>query len=91
MVKLEQELGMKEQHFDFIQQHLRTLCLQFGASLVYTCQFRPESFTTLWRYLNYRLFTPLSFPTLLSMRPEVVERDMIFVPAGWVRYTTTTI
>ncbi|KAI0217324.1 hypothetical protein L0F63_002466, partial [Massospora cicadina] len=63
---VEREGDYKEHHFDFIQQTLRTICLQCkwldasfdrpdGAALIYTSIHRPASFALLRNYLLHRL------------------------------------
>ncbi|KAJ9089090.1 hypothetical protein DSO57_1016361 [Entomophthora muscae] len=54
--QVEREGDYKENHFDFIQQTLRTICLQYGATLIYTSIHRPSSFALLRNYLLHRLF-----------------------------------
>ncbi|KAJ1675004.1 hypothetical protein EV182_002129 [Spiromyces aspiralis] len=57
---LERERGFKDEDFDFIQRTLRSICLRFGASLIYTSLHRPETVSTLYHYLVSRLLsTPM--------------------------------
>lgn len=60
-----------------------------GAALFYASHFRPETYANLRRYVIHRLLwngdgekgatsTRGTFP----VRAEVVERDLVFVPAG---------
>lgn len=79
MTSLESEHGMTDQHFDFIQQAVRRFSLQYGASLFYTSVKEDKNCDLLYKYLvhqNYGL-VPFSTPAL------VVERDALFIPAGW--------
>ncbi|KAJ1968808.1 hypothetical protein IWQ62_001015 [Dispira parvispora] len=54
LAKLEREQDYKEDHFDFVQQTLRTICLKYGASLFYTSLQRPDTFQYVYRYLVQR-------------------------------------
>ncbi|KAJ3337152.1 hypothetical protein HDU93_001533 [Gonapodya sp. JEL0774] len=56
---LEREVEYREEHFDFIQQALRTLCLRYGASLVYTSTSKPHTSTALRSYILHRLLHQL--------------------------------
>ncbi|KAJ3171718.1 hypothetical protein HDU88_007798 [Geranomyces variabilis] len=90
---LVRDLGYKEEQFDFIQQTLRTICLKYGAGLVYTSTHLPETFDTLRSYIFDLLLSPppdtstanatFKSPYGPPMKPQVVERDNVFVPAGW--------
>ncbi|KAJ2830306.1 hypothetical protein FBU31_002514 [Coemansia sp. 'formosensis'] len=134
MELMERERGFKEEDFDYIQQVLRAVCLQFGAALIYTSTHNPDTFSTLYHYLVHRLLTaPATLPGLAAdsgevpdtgefdvdadmgssgdvgnrarsastardagpgakpsntvypfrVRANVVDRDVVFVPAGW--------
>ncbi|KAJ2251977.1 hypothetical protein GGI13_003545 [Coemansia sp. RSA 455] len=134
MELMERERGFKEEDFDYIQQVLRAVCLQFGAALIYTSTHNPATFSTLYHYLVHRLLTvPVTLPALAAdngemadagglddvdmessgalgnrarsastsgpggkpgnaqsttsypfrVRANVVDRDVVFVPAGW--------
>ncbi|KAJ2003008.1 hypothetical protein H4R26_003312, partial [Coemansia thaxteri] len=126
MDQMERERGFKEEDFDYIQQVLRAVCLQFGAALIYTSTHNPATFSTLYHYLVHRLLTtPVTLPALpdgngempaaddtdesmtrndmtsagsegklgsgpqltmayqFRVRANVVDRDVVFVPAGW--------
>ncbi|XP_063440446.1 cytoplasmic dynein 1 light intermediate chain 2-like isoform X2 [Mytilus trossulus] len=76
--KLEKEHDYREEHFDFIQQHVRKFCLKYGASLVYTSVKEEKNCDLLYRYLVHRIY---GFP--FDMPAYVVEKDSVFVPAGW--------
>ncbi|KAJ1659686.1 hypothetical protein IWQ61_001272 [Dispira simplex] len=54
LAKLEREKDYKEDHFDFVQQTLRTICLKYGAALFYTSLQRPDTFQYVYRYLVQR-------------------------------------
>lgn len=76
---LEREHGWKDDEFDFILQHLRTVLLKHGASLIYTATSRPGSLETLIR-------SSLDIHSLLQRNPlkyNVVDRDKILIPPNW--------
>lgn len=75
---LEKEYEYREEHFDFIQQHVRKFCLTYGASLFYTSVKEDKNCDILNRYLQHRIY---GFPFMHSA--YVVEKDCIFVPTGW--------
>ncbi|XP_058059179.1 cytoplasmic dynein 1 light intermediate chain 1-like [Anopheles bellator] len=78
MATLEMELEYRDEHFDFMQQWLRRLCLAYGASLFYTSAKEDKNCDLLYRYLTHRIYgLPFQTPAF------VVEKDAIFVPAGW--------
>ncbi|CAG5121719.1 unnamed protein product, partial [Candidula unifasciata] len=75
---LEKEQDFKEEHFDFIQQHIRKFCLKYGAALFYTSVKDERNCDLLYRYLVHRIYGfPFTSPAL------VVERESVFVPFGW--------
>ncbi|KAI9190378.1 hypothetical protein H9P43_001812 [Blastocladiella emersonii ATCC 22665] len=84
---LERELGMDDDKFDFIQQVLRTVALHYGASVFYTSVSKPPTFDVLRAYIQYRLFPPQHKTTgvarFFTHRANVIDRDTVFVPAGW--------
>lgn len=78
MATLEKEFDYKEEHFDFIQQSIRKFCLQYGASLFYTSVKEDKNCDLLYKYLVHRIYNfPFRTPAL------VVEKDAVFIPAGW--------
>ncbi len=68
----------RDEHFDFIQQAVRKFCLQYGAALFYTSVKDDKNCDLLYKYLVHRIYA-LQFRTPAL----VVERDAIFIPAGW--------
>jgi len=74
---LEKEYGYKEAHFDFIQQYLRRICLQYGAALMYTSAKKEKNCDALLQYLRHKLYA-FDF----NVKPQLVEKDTILVPAG---------
>ncbi|KAJ3161963.1 hypothetical protein HDU86_005661 [Geranomyces michiganensis] len=90
---LVRDLGYKEEQFDFIQQTLRTICLKYGAGLVYTSTHLPDTLETLRSYVfDIMLSTPpdtstahqtIKSPYGTPRKAQIVERDNVFVPAGW--------
>ncbi|KAJ3073873.1 hypothetical protein HDU99_001829, partial [Rhizoclosmatium hyalinum] len=85
MATLEREHGYGEGTFDYIQQTLRTICLKYGASLFYTSIFKPKTIDQLRTFILHKLLrsseTALAFP--FPYRPEVIDRELVRVPAGW--------
>ena len=78
MADLERDYDYKEEHFDFIQQSIRTFCLQFGAALFYVSVKEDKNCDLLYKYLVHRIYRfPFKTPAL------VVEKDAVFIPAGW--------
>lgn len=78
MGQLESEHGLSDQHFDFIQQAVRKFCLTFGASLFFTSVKEDKNCDLLYKYLVHKNYDfPFNTPAL------VVERDALFIPAGW--------
>merc|ERR1719291_316539 len=78
MADLEKDFDYKDEHFDFIQQAVRKFCLQYGASLFYTSVKEDKNCDLLYKYLVHRIFGfPFKTPAL------VVEKDAVFIPAGW--------
>ncbi|XP_013419825.1 cytoplasmic dynein 1 light intermediate chain 2 isoform X1 [Lingula anatina] len=75
---LEKENDYREEHFDFIQQHIRKFCLNYGAALAYVSVKEDKNCELLYKYLVHRIY---GFP--FSVPGYVVERDSVFVPAGW--------
>lgn len=66
---------------DFLQMHLRRVCLKYGAALCYTSSVRGSTNNSLLqKYLLHRMY-----PTQYTFgeNAEVIQRDSIFVPAGW--------
>ncbi|KAL4624769.1 cytoplasmic dynein 1 light intermediate chain 1 isoform X2 [Arapaima gigas] len=75
---LEKEQDYRDEHFDFIQSHIRRFCLQYGATLLYTSVKENKNLDILYKYLVHRLY---GFP--FSVTAQVVEKDAVFIPAGW--------
>ncbi|KAJ8249409.1 hypothetical protein GJAV_G00234490 [Gymnothorax javanicus] len=68
----------KEEHFDFIQSHIRRFGLQYGAGLIYTSVKEEKNLDLLYRYILHKMYGfPLTSPAL------VVEKDAVFIPSGW--------
>lgn len=74
---LENDLDYRNEHFDFMQMHLRKACLRYGAALVY-CGKSGKTRDTLARYIFHRAYgIPCGF------KANIAERDCVFVPSGW--------
>ncbi|MBN3279581.1 DC1L1 protein, partial [Polyodon spathula] len=75
---LEKEHDYRDEHFDFIQSHIRRFCLQYGAALVYTSIKENKNIDLLYKYIVHILYGfPFNFPA------QVVEKDAVFIPSGW--------
>lgn len=75
---LEKEHDYRDEHLDFIQQWIRRFCLQYGAALFYTSAKEDKNCDLLYKYLTHRIYGfPFHTPAL------VVEKDAVFIPAGW--------
>ncbi|ELU06193.1 hypothetical protein CAPTEDRAFT_20224 [Capitella teleta] len=75
---LEKEHDYREEHFDFIQQHIRKFCLNYGAALCYTSVRDDRNCDLLNKYIAHRIY---GFP--FTADAQVVERDSVFIPTGW--------
>ncbi|XP_028836288.1 cytoplasmic dynein 1 light intermediate chain 1-like isoform X2 [Denticeps clupeoides] len=75
---LEKEHDYRDEHFDFIQSHIRHFCLQYGAALLYTSMKDNKNLDLLYKYIVHRLY---GFP--FSLPAQVVEKDSVFIPSGW--------
>lgn len=67
-----------EQNLDFIQKHIREYCLQFGATVIFTSATANRNLDVLYQYILHRLY---NFDFIF--KPEIVERDAVFLPAGF--------
>ncbi|XP_030366986.1 cytoplasmic dynein 1 light intermediate chain 2-like isoform X4 [Strigops habroptila] len=75
---LEKEHDYREEHFDFIQSHIRKFCLQYGAALIYTSVKEEKNIDLLYKYIVHKTYGfQFTTPAL------VVEKDAVFIPAGW--------
>ncbi|XP_072013070.1 cytoplasmic dynein 1 light intermediate chain 2-like isoform X2 [Amphiura filiformis] len=75
---LEKDHDFKDEQLDFIQQHVRKFCLNYGAALFYVSVKENKNCDLLHKYLLHRIYEfPFSSPAL------VVEKDALFVPSGW--------
>ncbi|XP_018562021.1 cytoplasmic dynein 1 light intermediate chain 2 isoform X2 [Anoplophora glabripennis] len=75
---LEKEQDYRDEHLDFMQQWIRRFCLQYGAALFYTSAKEDKNCDLLYKYLTHRIYSfPFHTPAL------VVEKDAVFIPAGW--------
>ncbi|GFQ87123.1 cytoplasmic dynein 1 light intermediate chain 1 [Trichonephila clavata] len=78
MSMLQSEYGYIDEHFDFIQFSLRKFCLTYGAALLYLSLKEDRNCDILLKYLLHKIYSfPFRIPAMF------LERDSIFVPAGW--------
>jgi len=68
---------MGDEQMDKLQLHLRRFCLAHGAALIYTSARLSRNTNLLLKYILHRLHR-LPFTT-----PHIVDRDAVFIPAGW--------
>ncbi|EGC34618.1 dynein light intermediate chain [Dictyostelium purpureum] len=78
VVMLEKDFDYKDELFDYIQQYLRRICLQYGAGLIYTSAKKEINCDVSLEYIENILF---GFE--LKSKTQLIEKDQIFVPAGW--------
>ncbi|XP_062279705.1 cytoplasmic dynein 1 light intermediate chain 2 isoform X1 [Scomber scombrus] len=75
---LEKEHDYREEHFDFIQSHIRRFCLEYGAGLIYTSVKEEKNLDLLYKYIVHKMYDfQFTTPAL------VVEKDAVFIPSGW--------
>lgn len=75
---MEKEHDYRDEHFDFIQSHIRKFCLQYGAALIYTSVKENKNIDLVYKYIVQKLYGfPYKIPAV------VVEKDAVFIPAGW--------
>lgn len=75
---LENEQDYKEEHFDYIQYQLRKFCMEIGAGLCYTSMKEDKNGEVLRKYILHQLY---GFD--FDQPASVVDRETVFVPAGW--------
>uniref|UniRef100_A0A158Q853 Dynein light intermediate chain n=1 Tax=Elaeophora elaphi TaxID=1147741 RepID=A0A158Q853_9BILA len=69
---------MSDDQLDRLQYHVRKFCMAHGAALVYTSAKEEKNTALLYKYLVHRVCgMPFTTPA------HVVDKDSIFVPAGW--------
>nr|KAF6420267.1 dynein cytoplasmic 1 light intermediate chain 1 [Molossus molossus] len=69
---LEKEHDYKDEHFDFIQSHIRKFCLQYGAALIYTSVKENKNIDLVYKYIVQKLY---GFPYKI---PAVVVEKLFF-------------
>lgn len=67
-----------DSQFAKINIQLRKLCLSLGATLIFTSTKDSKNIQLLQKYIVHR-----SFGTAFTSAAQVIERESIFVPAGW--------
>ncbi|KAL7009331.1 hypothetical protein EMMF5_000961 [Cystobasidiomycetes sp. EMM_F5] len=66
IIVLERAAHLTSEQVEYIQQCLRVICLQYGASLFFTSQRQPQTFVRLRAYVLHRLFLPFQSANILS-------------------------
>eukprot|EP00051_Salpingoeca_urceolata_P023728 m.408174 g.408174 ORF g.408174 m.408174 type:complete len:467 (+) comp20145_c0_seq1:417-1817(+) len=77
--QLEQDRDYRNEHFDFIQMHIRSFALSYGAAVFY-CGREAKNKDNLYRYLLHRAYDK-DMP--FKAQPNIGERDAVLVPSGW--------
>lgn len=67
-----------EQHIDFIQKNVRSYCLAYGASMMFTDIHQHTNLDILYRYLLHRLYD-FDF----SDKAQAIQKNSIFIPSGF--------
>jgi dynein light intermediate chain 1 len=83
--------NFNDEKFDYIQQILRTVCLEYGAALIYVTTNNPNTFDILDSYLLSILFnekdTTLSKSLIKSFEfnisAQYIDKSSVFIPSGW--------
>eukprot|EP01094_Clydonella_sp_ATCC50884_P015832 TRINITY_DN2649_c0_g1_i2.p1 TRINITY_DN2649_c0_g1~~TRINITY_DN2649_c0_g1_i2.p1 ORF type:complete len:463 (-),score=167.43 TRINITY_DN2649_c0_g1_i2:2571-3959(-) len=75
---LAQEYHISDDMIDYIQQHLRRICIKYGAALVYCSPAKDINCTLAKDYVEHILY---GFDFV--HKAQVSEREAIFVPIGW--------
>ncbi|CAF1262588.1 unnamed protein product [Adineta ricciae] len=78
MATLEKDNEYKDEQFDFMQYHLRKFCLEYGAALFYTSVKEKKNIDKLYRYILHKCYG-----YTFTSSAAIVDRDAIFIPAGW--------
>ncbi|VIO95914.1 dynein light intermediate chain, putative [Brugia malayi] len=69
---------MSDEQLDRLQYHVRKFCMAHGAALVYTSAKEEKNTALLYKYVVHRVCgMPFTTPA------QVVDKDSVFVPAGW--------
>jgi len=80
-----------DEKFDYIQQILRTVCLEYGAALIYVTTNNPNTYDILDSYLLSILFneknSTLSKSLLkgfeFNISAQYIDKSSVFIPSGW--------
>jgi dynein light intermediate chain 1 len=83
--QLQEERDYRQEHFDFIQLHIREFCLKHGAGLIYTGRAQKTA-PTFYRYIMHVAY---GFPC--SDKACIAESSGLFVPSGWDNPTKISV
>ncbi|EMR11748.1 hypothetical protein PNEG_00181 [Pneumocystis murina B123] len=85
MLSIEKDELLKDEHFDFIQQFLRTILMKHGGALYYTSDLYPNTLNNLlYSILDCFSFSPQIYMDVNSPpKANVIDGNQIFVPPGW--------
>jgi hypothetical protein len=67
---------------DYVQQHLRDICIKYGAALFFTSSKEGDNIEELHQYLLHRMY-PSSDAFRFAHRAEVVDSTNILIPSGF--------
>lgn len=68
-----------DQSLEFIQKHVRTYCLSYAATLIFTEVMQQQTnLDVLYSYILHRLYD-LEF----TSKPQIMQKDSVFIPTGF--------
>lgn len=85
ILSIEKDELLKDEHFDFIQQFLRTILMKHGGALYYTSDLYPNTLNNLlYSILDCFSLSPQIYMDVNSPpKANVIDGNQIFVPPGW--------
>ncbi|KTW29251.1 hypothetical protein T552_01206 [Pneumocystis carinii B80] len=85
ILSIEKDELLKDEHFDFIQQFLRTILMKHGGALYYTSDLYPNTLDNLlYSILDCFSLSPQTYMDVNSPpKANVIDGNQIFVPPGW--------
>jgi len=83
--QLAQERDFRQEHFDFIQMHIRKFCLAHGAGLIYSGKVQK----TADAFYRYALHLTCGLP--FTQTACISETEGLFIPRGWDNPTKVSV
>eukprot|EP01102_Stenamoeba_stenopodia_P009650 TRINITY_DN2851_c0_g2_i1.p1 TRINITY_DN2851_c0_g2~~TRINITY_DN2851_c0_g2_i1.p1 ORF type:complete len:539 (+),score=189.16 TRINITY_DN2851_c0_g2_i1:35-1618(+) len=77
--QLQKDFDFKDGRLDYIQAYLRRICLNYGAGLIYLSAKKEQERVEILREYIEDLFFGFGFDHTTNL----LEKDTVFVPAGW--------